>query len=84
MIDAIRNVLAVIGGLAVLAVTGLVGWVWAFLRADRRKRRALQDEQIAEVVRESSVEGATSNDMVWLNYVIDHGLNGQTPKEWES
>lgn len=80
--SAVRDALAVIGGLAVLAVSVLTGWVWAAFRAERRRRRAHEDELVAEAVRQSSSEGATAGDPVWRGFVSDHQLNGRAPREW--
>jgi hypothetical protein len=81
-VNVVRDALAVIGGLTVLAISGVTAWVLAAFRAERRRRRVHEDERIAEAVRRESPEGATAGDPVWPGFLTDHGLNGKTPRKW--
>ncbi|WP_214317082.1 hypothetical protein [Nonomuraea sediminis] len=75
----VKDILAVIGGLCVLATAGLVALSLLSWRAERRRLRSNRNHRAAR-----PAEQVAKDPAMWSDYFLDHDLHKilRTPKEW--
>ncbi|MEV0379759.1 hypothetical protein [Nonomuraea sp. NPDC050643] len=75
-----KDVLAAIGALTVLAAAGVVVLSLLAHRADRRRSRSNRDHRAAR-----PAEQIVKDPAMWSDFFLDHDLHKvlRTPKEWQ-
>jgi hypothetical protein len=75
----VKNILAVIGALCVLATAGVLLLALLSHRAEQRRSRRHRDERALR-----PPEKVTTDPAMWADYFVDHDLHHiKTPKEWQ-
>ncbi|UBU16636.1 hypothetical protein [Nonomuraea gerenzanensis] len=75
-----KDVLAAIGALTVLAAAGVVALSLLAHRAEQRRLRGNRDQRAAR-----PAEQVAANPALWSDFFVDHDLHKvlKTPKEWK-
>ncbi|MFB4284894.1 hypothetical protein ACBJ59_57170 [Nonomuraea sp. MTCD27] len=76
-----KDVLAAIGALTVLAAAGVIILALLAQRAERRRSRSNRDHRAAR-----PADQVAKDPALWSDFFLDHDLHKvlKTPKEWQS